>query len=534
MSRRYAGWGLGLLAGLVLGGVAQAADDLAGLAADAELVEARSAVPKLKAAATYEPANSTVHIDLSEYAGYAGLLVANRGLDPNEDSLFFKKYGFKVKITFSEEDNWSPVNAGELAASASTVDVLPLYGKQLEAVVPVLISFSRGADAIVVKDSIKTVNDLKGKTLATGQFNESDFFIRYMAQQAGLGVNLLPDLKASPDPEKVNLVVCADSFGAGDLFLRDVRAGRNRVAGCVTWEPKTSEVVDGSKGKSKVLVSNRNLLIVADILVVNRGFAERNPDMVRGLVEGILEGNQQVRSDPQANLDLICKAFKWKKEDAPGELAKVHLANFAENMAFFAGTIDSAGSYNYIYESAGLAYGPSVIRSAYNGEKFLDLKALKALEAEGRYKGQKADIKPIRTAEGGSVEEPLLSRDIRFLFQPNSSKLNLEEKKNLDDLAFMARMLQVSPGSTLLLRGHVDNARVPEFQKQGGPDLVRKMALKAKQLSKERCEGVQNALLERHRVDAARVEYVGMGWDEPLGTDMDQNRRVEVQWITLE
>jgi NitT/TauT family transport system substrate-binding protein len=30
------------------------------------------------------------------------------------------------------------------------------------------------------------------------------------------------------------------------------------------------------------------------------------------------------------------------------------------------------------------------------------------------------------------------------------------------------------------------------------------------------------------------VETVGRGWEEPLGTDSDQNRRVEVQWFTLE
>jgi NitT/TauT family transport system substrate-binding protein len=241
-----------------------------------------------------------------------------------------------------------------------------------------------------------------------------------------------------------------------------------------------------------------------------------------------------VRADPQSHLDVVCKAFNWKRDQAQGELAKVHLANFAENMAFFAGTIDAAGSYNYIYESSVMAYGPEIVRSPFNSEKFLNLKPLKALEAEGKFKGQKADIKPIRSAEGAAVEEPLLSRDIRFLFQPNSSKLNMEDKKNQDDLAFMARMLQVSPGSTLLLRGHVDNAKVADFQKQGGPELVMRMALKAKQLSKERCQGVLNALVERQRVDPARVEIVGMGWDEPLGADMDQNRRVEVQWITLE
>ncbi len=73
---------------------------------------------------------------------------------------------------------------------------------------------------------------------------------------------MLADLAAAPDKDKINLVYCADAFGAGDLFLRDLKAGRNRVAGCVTWAPKTSEVADQSEGKATILTTNRNLLIV--------------------------------------------------------------------------------------------------------------------------------------------------------------------------------------------------------------------------------------------------------------------------------
>ena len=68
---------------------------------------------------------------------------------------------------------------------------------------------------------------------------------------------------ARPDPEKINLVYCADGFGAGDLFLRDLKAGRDRLAGCVTWAPKTSEVAEGSSGKAHVLVTNRGAASLA-------------------------------------------------------------------------------------------------------------------------------------------------------------------------------------------------------------------------------------------------------------------------------
>src|SRR5688572_32121609 len=328
-------------------GTTTGGDEDAKAAAPAEM---KTSVPRLDPAAPYTPKDNTVDIELSEYAGYAGLIAANGGLEPSENSVFFRKHGFKLRIALSEEESWSKLNSGGMAASATTVDVLAVYGKQFQVTVPALIGFSRGADGVVVRSDIKRINQLKGKVLATSQFTEAEFFIRYLAQEAGLGVNTIPDVSATPHPDKLNLVFAEDAFVAGDLFLEELKAGGNKLAGCVTWAPKTTEVAEGSGGKATVLTTNKNLLIVADILIVNKGFAQANPKIVAGLVDGLLEGNRMVRDNQSAYVDVIAKAFKWEKADVPEELAKVHLANLPENLAFFSGAIDAAGSFGGIYQ----------------------------------------------------------------------------------------------------------------------------------------------------------------------------------------
>jgi NitT/TauT family transport system substrate-binding protein len=149
---------------------------------------------------------------------------------------------------------------------------------------------------------------------------------------------------------------------------------------------------------------------------------------------------------------------------------------------------------------------------------------------------QKIAIAPIRVSTQASLEgDPLLSKDIRFFFEANSAMLDKNEPKNQEYLDTIKRFLQVSPGSTVLLRGHVDNARVNEFRQQGGEQLVNSMALKAMELSRQRALAVSEALRARHKdIDASRIEAVGRGWEEPAGPDSDLNRRVEVQWFTLE
>jgi NitT/TauT family transport system substrate-binding protein len=497
--------------------------------------EVQVEVPRLSPPAPFNYVNNIVPIEISEYAGYAGLIAANGGLEPSENSLFFKNHGFKVKLTISEDESWSELNEGKIAGSVTTVDVLAAYGRQLHAVVPAQIGFSRGADGVIVRTDIKRINQLKGQTIAAAQFTEVDFFIRYLAQEAGLPIHTLGSLDATPHPDRLNLIYTEDGFTAGDLFAADLKSGRNRLAGAVTWEPKVSEVVDGSDGKAHVLTTNRNLLIIADVLILHRGFAEQHPKVVEGLVQGLLEGNRMVRDRPDSQLDVIARAFKWSRDDAKAELANVHLSNLPENRAFFSGAIDAAGSFGGIYQSAVLAYGSDLIKDPPDASHFLRGQSLEAIEKAGLFKDQVIAIAPIRSAGGASVEtDPLLSKDIRFLFDPNQATLDMSNQDNVKNLEAIKRMLSVSPGSTMLLRGHVDNAQVAVFREKGGEAYVRTQALRAMELSKNRAAEIRRLLIERHGVDANRLDIVGRGWEEPSGPDSAQNRRVEVQWFTIE
>jgi NitT/TauT family transport system substrate-binding protein len=500
-----------------------------------EPIEPVTGTPTLEAAGTYEPKDGVLQIDISEYAGYGGLIVANGGMEPNPESFFAKEYGFRVKISMSEDETWSPLNNGRLAATATTADALAVLGRQFEAVVPAQIGFSRGADMVVVDRGITSVNNLAGKVLAASQFNESEFFIRYLAQEAGVPVSVLRDLDSRPSPGALGLVFYEDAFVACDAYAHELQRSAQRLNGCVGWTPRTDEVVEQSGGKAKVLVSNRNLLVIADVLAVNRGFAKAHPEMVRGLVHGLLEGNRRLRDEQARHIGVVAQAFGWSEADARDELSRVHLANLPENRAFFAGTIDSAGSFGGIFQSSVLAYG-SVIRNPTDPARFVDTSFLDALAAKGLFADQKIAIAPIRTTGPATLEgDPLLSKDIRFFFEPNSAVLDRAAPQNVEYLETINRFLQVSPGSTVLLRGHVDNARLAEFRRQGGDALVKNMALQAMELSRQRSIAVRDALKEKHpKIDVARVEAVGRGWEEPAGTDSDLNRRVEVQWFTLE
>jgi NitT/TauT family transport system substrate-binding protein len=197
--------------------------------------------------------------------------------------------------------------------------------------------------------------------------------------------------------------------------------------------------------------------------------------------------------------------------------------------------MDSAGSFQGIYQSGVIAYGPQLLKDSPDPERFADLKPLQALDASGAFAGQQIAIAPIRAKVGGPLEvDPLLSKNIRFVFEPNVSKLDRANASNLSNLQAIKHLIEVSPGSTIVLRGHVDNGLVERFREQGGETLVHEMALKAMSLSKERAVEIRNILVEQLKVDPSRLQTVGRGWDEPVSANGDENRRVEVQWFTVE
>ena len=61
-----------------------------------------------------------------------------------------------------------------------------------------------------------------------------------------------------------------------------------------------------------------------------------------------------------------------------------------------------------------------------------------------------------------------------------------------------------------------------KLAKKGGDSFVRKMALQAVELSKNRAGEIRRLLVEKYSADAARLDTVGRGWEEPAG---------EVKWV---
>jgi NitT/TauT family transport system substrate-binding protein len=253
----------------------------------------------------------------------------------------------------------------------------------------------------------------------------------------------------------------------------------------------------------------------------------------------MLVHNDLIRANPEPHFQAIANAFKayeWTVDDAREELSKVHLSNLPENLAFFRGAIDEAGSFASVFQTANLAYGselqPSPVSASFSRTSPPSKPSKPQAGSQPRSPPSSRSKPPTRPPSSRTRCSPATSASTSCPTAPTSTWRNTE---NHEFLTNVNHLLGVSPGSMILLRGHVDDMQKETFRNSGGEALLRKMALKAIELSNQRAEEVKRRIIEKYPPSppTASKSSAAAGRNPP-GKNPDLNRRVEVQWFTVE
>lgn len=187
---------------------------------------------------------------------------------------------------------------------------------------------------------------------------------------------------------------------------------------------------------------------------------------------------------------------------------------------------------SYIFQTATESYGKAFIPNPGDADRFKATKYLRDIDKSGKFKSEQAEIVPLVLEANNPVETTPIDKDLRFLFPPNEAKLDLADKNNKKYLESLAGLLRAGVGSRIQLTGHVEGSQVAKFKAQGEV-AFKQIDLSAINLSKNRARAVKDALVDKYSIDPERVETLGKGWNESLGGQIDNDRRVQAQWITV-
>ncbi len=475
-----------------------------------------------------------VRFAINVWAGWAPIIYANGGKGPGKVWKDAKGGEFQVELVLID----NPVNMGDTFAAGdvhigwATVDMLPLVVQRLNRDLRTMprvyqqIDWSNGGDGIVVRESIKSVADLRGKKVVLAQNSPSHFFL----------LNVL--LNGGVQPSEVKMEFTQDAFQAAAAF----NANKDYAA-VVSWAPDiyNLEKVKGNRILVSTATANK---LIADVWFSRADFARDNPEIIEGLVRGILDAVGELETDDkkQEAAKLMADVFGLPPADTFGMLADAHWTNYAENRDFFLNQNNPA-NFERTYNTAYLLY--KAIRAVDDKVPFdqiMDFSVIKKLGAEEKYASQKNEYEykftPVAAdAIQQSVESEILTKTVVISFFPNSYDLFKKVKKpGADgkeiDAAYdpnveftveeIAKLAAQYGAARIVIEGHTDASM------RGIADerLV-------KDLSLNRANAVKEALVKKYNLDPNQFSVAGWGWDRPADPDdasnHAKNRRVEVK-----
>ena len=244
------------------------------------------------------------------WAGYAPLFIA-------QEKGYFADQGYDVEIVIIEDE--STYGAAFVSNSIQALgQVLDRDIIQYDAGAPeqyvCTMDASTGGDGLVATAEIKTMDDLKGKTVALDKSATSYFFF----------LQALADSSITED--QINIVEMGNDE-AGEAFL----AGR--VDAAVTWEPALSNCSEREGGH--ILVSSADYpKAIIDVLTVSSTFAAKNPEVYDVLYTCWCQSVDYLNENFEDGCAIMAAGLDLETEEVMEECAGITYFDEAMNQEF--------------------------------------------------------------------------------------------------------------------------------------------------------------------------------------------------------
>jgi NitT/TauT family transport system substrate-binding protein len=234
---------------------------------------------------------------------YPGIIVDTRGLLKKRGyDLALVPFGFAGMNDVTEDQRWAKLKSGEYDVLAGTLDGFSRAADPEIGAITGLIDESAGADKIVGRPEITSVNDLRGKRIAFSQGSVSEYFLYSALRLAGMtpqDVILLPQ-------ETTDAAVKAYIEGQADALS--------------AWEPN---VLEAEASGAKLILASDQLRAIVDVLISSQATRRNKPEALQAFHDAWFEALKMMTDDPAAAEQAILDwgHAEWTSIEKPGDLA---------------------------------------------------------------------------------------------------------------------------------------------------------------------------------------------------------------------
>ena len=503
---------------------------------------ASTKLPEVRGTSAYEPlVDNTVRMALNVWAGWAPVIHANNGFKAGKVWNGPGGKTFKLELVLIDD----PIAMRDAYASGkvhigwATLDMLPLFVEQLQKdsrTMPRVyqqIDWSNGGDGIVCRNTIKSVADMRGKTVVLAANSPSHFFLLNTLVSGGL------------QPGDVQYKFTQDAFQAAAAFN-----GTKSIACAVSWAPDIYNLAEASGNKMLVNTQTANKLI-ADVWFARADFAKDNQPIIEGLVRGIFQSMEALKSqDAKTQVArLMATGYSIPEKDALSMLGDAHSTNYAENREFFLNQ-NNPTNFERTWNTAYFLYRKigSVSGNPVAFDQVMDFTILQKLQSEAFFANQKNEYQvnfvPTSASTVQAESDEILTKSIVIQFYPNSDEIEKMITKTVDGKTIQERYDPNAPfvieeagklagqfgAARIVIEGHTDGS-----MRNAGTVT----AADVQELSLRRANSVKQALVRKFpTLQPNQFTTAGRGWDRPADpSDQNnhaKNRRVEIKVYPLE
>jgi NitT/TauT family transport system substrate-binding protein len=233
---------------------------------------------------------------------YPGIIIEAKGLLKQRGyDLKLVPFGIDGQPAPSEEERWAALKSGEWDVLATTLDGFARQSDPAIGAITAVIDESAGADKLVAKPEIATINDLRGKRIAFSQGSVGEYFLYYALSLAGLTPQ---DVILAPQPEVADAV---QQYTDG------------QVDAVSAWVPDVQAAEDAG---AKTVIASDKLRAVLDVLITSRPALDGKAEAVQAFHDAWFEALKLMIDTPdQAEQAIIGWGHAdWTFVENPGDL----------------------------------------------------------------------------------------------------------------------------------------------------------------------------------------------------------------------
>jgi NitT/TauT family transport system substrate-binding protein len=258
-----------------------------------------------------------VAVGISGWTGFAPLVLA-------KEAGIYSKNGLDVSIKkIPQASRHLAIASGDVQCAATTLETWIVWNANGVATTQLFqMDKSYGADGMVVRNTIASIKDIKGRTVAASAPGTAPYFtLAWFLKKNGLTVKDVTVVNMEPAP-------------SAQAFI----AGQNDAA--MTYEPYLSAVREKPEA-GKIIATTLDYPMVMDTFGCTPKFIAENEAAVKALTKSYFEALELIKTDQKKAYEIMGADVKQTGEQFGNSAKYLRWQDQAANKAFFTGEFNT-------------------------------------------------------------------------------------------------------------------------------------------------------------------------------------------------